>query len=299
MPKLIPIGALLLLAVGVTRAVHVQTERQPDQWLSEHSYISTVEQMNLAFVLLREPQLPKGEEIMRAFPAFAVKGQTLRLIGTQIKEERKVAVLEFELQGRTAYIALMPIAVPNGEADHAAPLSVSAFGTGWKLPSHKAHLVVTFRGSDSASLSDSLSLFTSLLAAVVKSSNAVGVYWGAAGATHDAKFLLSIAQEEDVDARIMLWTGVSLSREPDGRLSLLSLGMHQLNLPDLLLIAPKSAGNEALGAFFDLLGYVCKLGKPLPDGDTIGRTAEERLPVRYVPSPRDPGKKVLRVELKK
>jgi hypothetical protein len=148
------------------------------------------------------------------------------------------------------------------------------------------------------SLRDTLSLFTSLLAAVTKTSNAVGVYWGEAGATHDAKFLMSIAEDRDLDARLMLWTGVSTAREADGRLSLLSLGMNQLNLPDLLIIAEKSGGNEALGTFFDFLGYVSKLGKPLPEGDTIGRTENERLPVRYVPSPLDPSKKVWRVEIK-
>jgi hypothetical protein len=31
--------------------------------------------------------------------------------------------------------------------------------------------------------------------------------------------------------------------------------------------------------FFDFLGYVAELGKPLPKGDTVGRTADERLPV--------------------
>jgi hypothetical protein len=255
--------------------------------------------MNLAFVLLREAQLPKGEEIVRAFPAFAMKGQTLHFKGNQLKEETQLGVLEFELQpGGSAFIALMPTAVPNGEAENAVRFSVSAFGTGWKLPTHKAHLVVSLRHSDSASLSDTLSLFTSLLGAVSKTSNAVGVYWGDAGATHDAKFLMSIAQERDPDSRIMLWTGVSVGREADGRLSLLSLGMNQLNLPDLLLIAQKSDGNEALGTFFDFLGYVRKLGKPLPEGDTIGRTADERLPIRYEPSPIDPSKKVWRVEIK-
>jgi hypothetical protein len=39
-------------------------------------------------------------------------------------------------------------------------------------------------------------------------------------------------------------------------------------------------------------------GKALLEGDTVGRTAEEKLPVRYVPSPVDPKQKVWRVELK-
>ena len=75
--------------------------------------------------------------------------------------------------------------------------------------------------------------------------------------------------------------------------------MKQLDLPDLLLVAPDSAANEALGTLFDLLGYVAERGEQLPDGDTVGRTADEHLAVHYVPSPIDPSKKVLApVELK-
>jgi hypothetical protein len=96
---------------------------------------------------------------------------------------------------------------------------------------------------------------------------------------------------------MMLWTGLSIGAEPDGRMSLLSLGMKQLQLPDLLLVARKSEGNAALGAFFDFLGMLAKFGKPLPEGDTVGRSAAERLPVRYVPSPIDAAVQVWRVEL--
>jgi hypothetical protein len=95
----------------------------------------------------------------------------------------------------------------------------------------------------------------------------------------------------------MLWSGVSVARQKDGRLSLLSLGMKQLNLPDLLLIGGPSGANAAMATMFDLLAYVAQRGAALPDGDTVGRSAHEKLPVRYVSSPLDSTKKVWRVEL--
>ena len=79
---------------------------------------------------------------------------------------------------------------------------------------------------------------------------------------------------------------------------MLSLGMAQLDLPDLLLIAPESPDNATLETSFDLLAYTARNGKALPEGDTIGRNADERLPVHYVPSPIDSNVKVWRVELK-
>lgn len=79
---------------------------------------------------------------------------------------------------------------------------------------------------------------------------------------------------------------------------MLSLGMKQLDLPELLLIAPKSSGNSALEPFFTFLSYVANRGEPVPEGDTIGRSETEKLRVQYVPSPLDRKTKVWRVEIK-
>ena len=253
--------------------------------------------MRLAFVLLSEPRLPKGTDVVQSFSAFATKGQRIQLPASNAKPTADSEVLELEVKpDGKAFVMLLPVPVPNGEADDAARFSLSGMGTGWKLPAHKAHLVVTCDCPGTAL--DSLSLLTSLLGAIVKASPAVGIYWGEAGATHDPAFFLEVAREPDVSSRLMLWTGVSVGREPDGRLSLLSLGMKQLDLPDLLLIAPKSAGNSALEPFFTFLSYIANRGEPLPEGDTIGRTATEKLPVQYVPSPLDQKTKVWRVEIK-
>lgn len=255
--------------------------------------------MDLAFVLLSKPGLPSAEEVVRAFPSFALEGQRLQIQSSDT-EGLGNDILEFDMgECGTGFVAAMPVPVPNEEAEDEVRFSISALGTGWRLPPHAAHLVVTLGGSESLSRIAILACFISFLAAVTKASHSVGVYWGNAHATHDPAFFLSIAQEKGLTSRIMLWSGVSLAREPDGRLSLLSLGMEQLNLPDLLLVAPKSmSGNDALETFFDLLAYVADRGKRLPEGDTVGRTADERLPVRYVSSPVDAGKQVLRVEIK-
>lgn len=254
--------------------------------------------MNLAFVLLGQPEYPEGQAIARAFAPFASAGQSLLLRTTAAQRTDSVRVSEFELRpGGTAFIAMMPMAVPKGEAEGGVRFSVSALGTGWKLPLHRAHLVVTLRNTEDTSAVEAISHFTSLLAAVAAASGAVGVYWGSAGATHDARFFTSVAESQGIVPRIMLWTGVSVVSEADGRLSLLSLGMKQLELPNLLLVAPNSASNLALETFFDLLAYVAERGAPLPEGDTVGRSVDERLQVRYVPSPIDANDKVWRVEL--
>lgn len=256
--------------------------------------------MDFAFVLLKKSELPSGDAIVRNFGVFSADGQTITQLATKPSDDGTGQLLEFDLSTcGNAFVTLLPVPVPNGEADEAARFSISSVGTNWKLPPHAAHLLVTLSGSSKAPTTARLSCLTSLLAAVSKSSTAVGIYWGNAGATHDPEFFDSVARSSDLTSRLMLWSGVSVARESDGRLSLLSLGMKQLELPDLMLIASKSMkGQDALATFFDLLAYEAERGKPIPEGDTVGRTAEERIPVQYVPSPLDNGKQVWRVEFK-
>ena len=254
--------------------------------------------MMVAFVLLSEGRLPGAEAIVRAFPDFAASGQTVRReTDTAGKSAREQAISLTLNTGEKCFVALMPVPVPNGEADEGAPFSLSSLSSGWKLPPHRAHLVVTFQAATGSPPVVHLSRFTSLVAAVTKASPSVGVYWGSAGVTHDPEFFTSVASDQDLFARLMLWSGVSVARESDGRLSLLSLGMKQLDLPDLLLVAGKSSQDAALETMFLLLAYLAERGEALPEGDTVGRTDDEMLPVRYVTSPVDPSTKVWRVEL--
>lgn len=248
--------------------------------------------INLAFVLLSTPQLPDADEVIRSFASLTTNGAALRSRESDDPSGMEILLLEVDADS-DAMIALMPIPVPNREADEAARFSVSTFGTGWTLPPHEAHLVVTLQSAKPAL--ESLLTFTSVLAAIAEASPAVGIYCGNAGATHDPDFFIDLAREGSVDTGVMLWNGVSLAQEPDGRVSLLSLGMKQLELPDLWLIAPRES--EPLEWFFNLLSYVASEGEPIPDGDTIGRTEDEKIPVRYVPSPIDDTTKVARIEI--
>jgi hypothetical protein len=253
---------------------------------------------HLAFVLLPAPDCPTPEAVVACYKQFEPQGTLESTTSRNAHQSGGVEALSFEFgSDEPIFVALIPAAVPKGEADEGVQFSVSALGTGWILPDHSAHLVVTAPGASSLSPLAELSRFTSFLAAVVKSSQAVGVYWGNAGATHDPGFFTEVASEPGVVPRIMLWTGLSVARDQDGRLSLLSLGMRQLQLPDLMLVVSKSAEDSAIEFFFDLLSYSASRGEPIPAGETVGRTADERFPVRYVPSPINKGTEVWRVEV--
>lgn len=245
-----------------------------------------------AFVLLSESRLPEADALANALLEVRPGENAIRpIIVGESAESIELAMGS----DQKAIVALAPIPIPTGEATEAARYSVSAIGTGWELKDHVAHLIVTWTSKEPRRVvQESL---TSLLAAVVMTSPAVGVYWGDARATHDPDFFVSVAMNPDALMRLALWTGVSVAREATGHLSLLSLGMDQFDLPDLLLVVPESSGNDAIVQFFDLLGYVVERGEPLPEGDTIGFSESQRWVVNYVPSPIDPATQVWTVRL--
>jgi hypothetical protein len=200
--------------------------------------------------------------------------------------------------GLTTHLLPMPAAVPNGEADTAAKLSLAAFSNQFgPLPSHGAHIVVTSHGAPAgASASDTLTRHTRIVAACAEALGAVAVYEGNACATHPTPFYVDVVASSE--RPLMVWTGISLAQEPSGRVSLLTLGIeNMLGLPDVLVGAARGKANAALGFAFDILAYIIDRGSALPDGDTIGRTATEKRQVRYVPAPHDASRRVMRIDL--
>lgn len=243
----------------------------------------------LSFVLLSSPRPADADAVLSAYAELFPKEPR-----PQHRQSGKPDVLELGTGDDTTFVALMPGPVPKREADEAAAFSLCALRPGgFTVPPHHAHLVVTTLG-EATKTADGLARHTRVVAAVTRATQAVAVYEGSAGATHAPDFYVDVAS--DTAHPTMLWNGLSLRRD-GAQLELLSLGMAQLELPDLLLVAPVAEGNAALEFFFDLLAYVAGLGERIPEGHTVGRDAEEKLVVRYVPSPLDEDVEVARVSL--
>lgn len=245
----------------------------------------------LAFVLLPTATAPTVTAVLEA--AAEQPGLVSRLRA----DPDQGRALQFTIAGvGDVMVALAPMPIPGGEAEAHFELSVCRFAHHHELGEHAAHLIVALPEA-SGSPRDGLECFTQLLAALVRATSAVGVYWGDVFATHSAEFFVEIASDPNPALRMMLWNGVSRQAEDGGRVSLLSLGMGRLGLPDLLVTGAREHVVEALQMFFDLLSYVAQRGEPIPDGDTIGVSATDRHEVRYVPSPADSSQVVWRIDL--
>lgn len=248
--------------------------------------------MQLAFVLTNTAGLPEADAVAQAYAEVAPRGARPIVWegGGGHADQHALSV------GDAAVVmAAMPAPVPGGEADEAARRSLSSMGTGWRLPAHHFHIVVAGTSVAESTAVAARCDFTRLVAAVSRAAGAVGVYWGPAAATHEAEFFFETARESELP--IALWTGVSIARDPADRLSLLSLGMAQFGLDELLLTAPVTVAEVAIEMFFDLLAYAVQRGAVIGAGETVGRTDDERIAVSQEASPVDPQARVWRVDL--
>jgi hypothetical protein len=240
--------------------------------------------MLLAFVLLGSPTAPRATLVHEALLAWGLDA------GPADGNDES---LSFTTDFGTLFVAYMPAPIPEGEADSAARYSLGAFGTEAKWRPHVAHLTVALAGIEGKASIETVTCFTRAVAAVAQAAEAYGVYWGSGNVAHDAAFFISGAEEE---VPLLLWSGVSIARGAS-EVSLLTTGLRQFGVPELMVVAKPGAGNEALAYLFDLGGYVVQRGEAIPDGDTVGRTAEEKMRVEYQVSPFNEAEQVAVVRL--
>jgi hypothetical protein len=247
--------------------------------------------MHFSFILIRDP-IPVD-------PVAACAAYRRLFPGSSLASDDGPAdVAHFRIDDRddlTVFAARIDSPIPTAEADESARFSLGMIGERYEIDPHRCHFLVTTLPAEGDSV-DSLTRHTRAVAAIAEAHGAAGIYDGNAGATHPTPFYVDVARNSELP--VMLWTGISLAaaEDPD-RFEVLTLGMGQFELPNLLLTGPGADANELVGFAFDLLAYLIRRGEPIPEGETVGRSEDERFEVRYVPSPLDENEQVARIDI--
>jgi hypothetical protein len=282
-----------LRAIGPGVGATAVTPSSPSGQVSTPTGAVEGRSVPLSFVLLPRPYDATGAPIVDAHARlFPNAPRPLASLSADGK-----AVLHHH-DNLTTFVALVAAPIPTGEADSAARFSAASFSPQYgPLQPHAAHLIVTSIGGaeEGNSRVDTLLRHTRIVAATAVAYGALAVYEGNAQATHPTAFYVDVATS--MERPIILWTGVSLAQQGT-RTSLLTLGArNMLGVPDILITVTRPGGNDALFFALDMLGYVMDRGAALAEGDTVGRSAEEKLHVQYVPSPIDPSQMVVKLDL--
>jgi len=222
--------------------------------------------------------------------------EAARKVGIQLSvdPENDREVLAFDIAGGGSLL-VAPIDVPHPDAARMPtnPMSPSEA----ERATCKAHFIVTVLGltGDVQAVDARMAKLT---AAVVQGTTAKGamLYHTPTFLKADlfADFALSA---EPGELPVFIGVGFTLAPEPDGRMSVLSHGMQRYGREELYVTASQQ-GSGAISFFLDMVGWLyVDTDKVLPTGDTVGRTAEEKVKVQRVPSPTGEGPEVIRLDL--
>lgn len=244
----------------------------------------------VAMLALSSETMPKPSDLVNALK--------LRLPGGPEPEdiEGEDGTITFHLGSSIAAISLMPTPIPWSELE-------GPCATAWWWPDaaeemrhHKNHIIIALMGSDESLLSRHIVL-SQLVAAVATLTDAVGVYWGAGGLVHEVAEFIEQCDELTIENSLPhLWVDLRVEENDDGSLCFFTTGLEPFDQFELEIERSNQSAEEILDLCYSVVHYLISSGAKIQDGESVGRSGEERVPVTHRPSKWDADRTVLSLE---
>lgn len=240
---------------------------------------------DLAFVLLRDPTYPSADGVIASARALGIE-----LTLDPSSDDLQVFNLA---DGASLIIALMP-PHPDAAQMPGGPTSVPPD----EAAAARAHLIVTALGLTGDERARDTRM-AALTAAVIDHVPAVGAMLGHGVVFHKAALFRDMAKlgVEQGALTSEIAVDITAARESDTRMSFLSHGMVRYGREEFYVTCPIQ-GKGALDFVFGMVRWLLTdRTKHLPTGDTVGRSATEKLLIQRVPNPTGRGPAVIRLDL--
>ncbi|WP_134686876.1 DUF4261 domain-containing protein [Brevibacillus migulae] len=191
--------------------------------------------------------------------------------------EEKEGVLVCNIDNFTLALTFVDAPVPNGEAEHFAqgnylwPEAVDVTKT------HVAQIIVAVLNSSGSAL-DSGRMYTKLAASCLKLPNAIGIY--TSGTVFQPELFLEMANFMKTDDAFPLLNLVyfGLVRSETG-MNAYTYGLKSFGKDEIEILDSRLTPSELREFLIDISTYVVEHDVTLKDGETIGFTAEQKLPI--------------------
>jgi hypothetical protein len=249
------------------------------------------EKLLLAKVVLDEPKLPQEPAIRQALGRVRADAGPLDLI--RAGEDSLV----FRFEGETAAVSLLAESVPSAEVQRAAAAAWYWPAAAEAIAGSRAQVLVGVVPELGDRLESALRL-TKLAAAVAEAARAKGIFWAAAGLVHSPQALTGYAQQMSrQNLPLYVWIDFHVHAEPDGTTALYTTGLAAFQAPEIEVYGSRREPRALIARVYDIVHYLLVKGAVLHEGDTIGRSGEEKMEIHLAPSRRDLAKRVVQIAL--
>lgn len=194
-------------------------------------------------------------------------------------------VVYVNAEGFRVVIGLMPAPVPNGEAEYFAKANYMWRDAEKFVARHKAHLLVTVMGD--GDMIDKARLYVKVTSSLLGQDMAIALY--SEGAVYQPVMFrecASLMRDGTMPSALPILNLVWFGLYGDGKVSgVYTFGMRHLGKEEMEVYVPSaSADLNAIRNFLvSVAAYVIGEDVVLRDGETIGFSAEEKLPIKVSP----------------
>jgi len=191
------------------------------------------------------------------------------------KEDSIVANIE----NLTVAISLVKAPIPNDEASENAKTNYSWQDAVKVAQDHKAHLIVAvLRGQNS--LVDAATLYVKICSSSLRQPNATGI--NTSGCVYQPKAYIDLAksyiENGDIPILNLIYFGI-YSNDNGKTISAYTYGLRIFGKYDIEIIDSNHTTEEVFNFLHNIIDYILESNVELKDGETIGFTAEQKLPI--------------------
>jgi hypothetical protein len=195
--------------------------------------------------------------------------------------EEKDGTFVFRVSGNMAAISLMPAPIPWSDLE-------GPCATAWwwpeateRMKSHTAHVIVALMGKSGDVIQRHLQL-THLVAAIAAQADAAGVYWGSGTVVHEPQaFQEQSAKLSPDNLEPQLWIDMRLEQNDDGSYRYFTTGMPAFGQPEIEIDRTTGAPAEIFDFCYSIINYILTRGVQIKHGETMGRSADEKIRVTH------------------
>ena len=179
-------------------------------------------------------------------------------------------------QGAMIAISLMPAPIPDGEAEYAAAKNFMWKDGSEKVKQHKAHILIAVLGSDLPPADSGVMLVKAVVSAC-RQEGVLGIYTG--DVVLEPTYYLAFAEkinEGEFPITNLVWVGLHGNEKG---LCGYTAGMRDFGYDEVEVLDSSAEPVELLDFLTSIASYVITEDVILQDGETIGFTAEQKLPI--------------------
>lgn len=185
-------------------------------------------------------------------------------------------ILIFTVDNMRVVAALMDMPVPDGEAEANAANNYMWPEAVETVKTHKAQIIVAVLGTEQPLLQRGC-LFVKVLAACCKQKHTLGIY--TSGTVFQPEFYLNAAEMmKEGGLPVLNWIYFGLY-QTEGGWNTYTYGMKTFGKDEMEVLEVKDDPQNVRGFLLDMVYYVLGEDTILRDGETIGFSAEQKLPI--------------------